>query len=188
MVETLDTGEVEAMAVKLANPSELSNVARTAESILTEAIEFCAQKIGASNCATVVGLLLQNDRTACEYCLYGMAKQVAASLGAIDENVKEVYVFDYDATPEDLCFCTGTHNTRLIHLLVWTQHKTAALGSLVTALDRALAQAYCDTIGTRGLTTLLDVQIVDDVQVEQRHGYGAFWAWVHQTPIRIWQR
>jgi len=188
MAETLDTGQVEAMVVKLANPSELPSVASTAESILTEAIEFCAQKIGASSRAIVVGLLEQNDRNACEYCLYGVAKQVAASLGAIDENVKEVHVFDYDATPEDLCFGTGTQNTRLIHLLVWTRRKTAAFNSLVAALDCALAQAYSDTIGMRGLTTLLDVQVIDDTDVEQRHGYGAFRAWVHQKPLLIWQR
>jgi hypothetical protein len=76
----------------------------------------------------------------------------------------------------------------LIHLLVWTQRKTAAFDSLVAALDRALAQAYSDTIGTRGVTTLLDVQVIDDADVKQRHGYGAFRAWVHLQPIQIWKR
>lgn len=188
MTENLDKVQVEAMAVKLAPPPQLPSVASTAESILNQAIEFCARKIGAGNCATVIGLLLQNDRSACEYCLYGVAKQVAASLGAMDENVREVYVLDYDATSEDLCFGAASPNTRLIHLCVWTEHKTAALDSLVAALDRALAQAYADTIDRRGLKTLLDVQIVDDSDVEQRHGYGAFWTWVHQKPVRIWQR
>ena len=176
MAETLAKKQAETRGVKPADLLESSSVTSA------------AQKVGVGSHATVVHLLRQKDRTACEYCLYGMAKQVAASLGAIDENVKEVYFFDYDATPEDLCFCTGTHNTWLIHLLVWTQHKTAALNSLVAALDRALAHTFCDTIGTHGLTTLLDVQIIDDTDVQQRHGYGAFRAWVHQTPIQIWRR
>jgi hypothetical protein len=164
------------------------SVTSTVESMLMEAMEFCAQKIGVSSRATVIDLLRQNDGTACEYCLYGVAKQVAASLGAMDENVKIVYIFDYDATPGDLCLGQGPQNTRLIHLLVWTQRKTAAFDSLVAALDRALAQVYADTIGTRGLATLLDVQVIDDADVKQRRGYGAFRAWMHQPPIRIWKR
>ena len=188
MAETLDTKQAEATDVRLADPLGLPSLPSAAESMLTEAVEFCAQKIGVSSHATVVDLLRRNDGTTCEYYLYGVAKQVAASLGAMDENVKAVYMFDYDATPGDLCFGAGAPNTRLIHLLVWTQRKTAAFDSLVAALDRALAQAYSDTIGTRGLTTLLDVQVIDDAEVKQRHGYGAFRAWMHQQPIRIWKR
>ena len=188
MAETLATDQVGTKDVRPTDPFELPSVISTAESILAEAIGFCAQKIAVSSRATVVDLLRQNDRTACEYFLYGMAKQVAVSLGAMDENVKVVHTFDYDATPQDLCFSEGTHNTRLIHLLVWTQRKTAAFDSLVAALDRALAQVYADTIGKRGLVTLLDVQTVDDADVKQRRGYGAFHAWMHQKPIQIWKR
>ena len=188
MAETLDTKQAEAMAAKVANPIALPSVTSTAESMLVKAIEFCAKKIGASSRATVIDLLEQKDRTACEYCLYGVAKQVAASLGAMDENVKSVYILDYDATPEDLCFGAGAQNARLIHLLVWTQRKTAAFDSLVEAWDRALAQAYSDTIGVPGRTTLLDVQVIDDADVKLRHGYGAFRAWMHQQPIQIWKR
>lgn len=188
MAETLATEQAETKDVKPADLLELSSVTSTAESILTEAIKFCAQKIRASSRATVVHLLQQNDRAACEYCLYGMAKQVAVSLGAMDENVKEVHIIDYDATPQDLCFGQGAQNTSLIHLLVWTQRKTAALDSLVAGLDRALAQVYAETIGKRGLATLLDVQVIDDTDIEQCRGYGAFRAWMHQRPIRIWER
>jgi hypothetical protein len=176
------------MDVKIADPKELPSVTSTVEGMLTEAIEFCAQKIGVSSRAAVVDLLQQNDGTACEYCLYGLAKQVAASLGAMDENVKAVYILDYDSTPEDMCFGVGVQNTRLIHLLVWTKRKTAALDSLVEALDRALAQIYADMIGKHRLTTLLDVQVVDDADIEQRRGYGAFRVWLHQRPVRIWKR
>jgi hypothetical protein len=38
----------------------------------------------------------------------------------------------------------------LIHFLVWTQHRTTALDSLVADLGRALAQAYADATGTVG--------------------------------------
>jgi hypothetical protein len=186
MAEILDTEQADLMTVELV-PFEQS-VTSVAEGILVEAIEFCAQKLGASSLTTVIDLLEHGDRAACEYCLYSIAKQVAASLGAMDENVKAVYILDYDATPQDLCFGTGAHGMRLVHLLVWTHRKTAALDSLVQALDSALVQACSDTIGVCGPATLLDVQTVDDLDVQQRHGYGAFGGWVHQQPIQIWER
>ena len=188
MAETVGTKRAEAMAVKLVDPFESPSISSTAENILAEAIAFCAQKMGASSQATVIDLLEQKDKTACEYCLYGVAKQVAAFLGSMDENVQAVYLLDYDATPEDLCFGAGAQDTRLIHLLVWTRRKTAALDSLVSAWDRALAQAYSDTTGVPGQTTLLDVQVIDDADVKLRRGYGAFRAWMHQQPIQLWNR
>ena len=188
MADTLARNQAETSDVKPTDLLELSSITSAAESILTEAIKFCAQKIGASSRTTVVHLLRQKDRTACEYCLYGMAKQVAVSLGAMDENVKEVHTIDYDATPEDFCFGQGAQNTSPIHLIVWTQRKTAAFNSLVAALDRALAQVYEDAIGSRGLATLLDVYVIDDADVKQRRGYGAFRAWMYQRPILIWKR
>jgi hypothetical protein len=188
MAETLDAKQANVMTVELVAPFELPSVTSLAESILVKAIEFCAQKIGASNLTTVIDLLVQQDRTTCEYCRYGVAKQVATSLGAMDEHVQAAYILDCDATPEDRCFGTEAHNTDLIHLLVWTRRKTAAFDSLVEALDRALVQAWSDTIGVRQPATLLDVQVMDDVDVEQRYGYGAFRTWMHQQPIQIWGR
>jgi hypothetical protein len=188
MAETLDAKQADVMTVDLVASPELPSVTSLAEGMLVEAMEFCAQKIGASSLTKVIDLLEQRDRTACEYCHYGVAKQVAASLGAMDENVKAVYVLDYDATPEDWCFGTEAQTARLIHLLVWTRRKTAALDSLVEALDRALVQAWSDTVGVRVTATVLDVQVMDDVDVRQRHGYGAFRAWMHQQPIQVWER
>lgn len=188
MAETLDTKQAKVMTVNLVASPQLPSVTSVAESILVEAIEFCAQKLGLGNLTTAIGLLEQGDRAACEYCLYSIAKHVAASLGEMDENLKAVYILDYDATPEDRCFGTEAQNIRLIHLLVWTRRKTAAFDSLVEALDSALVQACSDTIGVCGPTTLLDVQVVDDADIRQRHGYGAFRAWTHQKPIQIWER
>ena len=149
MTDTLDTKQADVVTVHLVPSFELPSIARTAESMLVEALEYCAQKIGVSDLSTVLHLLEQPDRTACEYCHYSVAKQVAASLGAMDENVKSIYLLDYDATPEDRCFGTEAPNTRLIHMLVWTVRKTAAFDSLVQALDQALVQAWADTVGAQ---------------------------------------
>jgi hypothetical protein len=153
-----------------------------------EAIAFCARKIGVGSREEVIDLLSQNDRPACEYCRYGVAKQVAASLGSMDESVRAIYVLDYDATPQDLCFGTPNQGVSLVHLIVWVRRKTAALSSLTVALDRSLARAYADLIGRSHVKSLLDVQVVDDADVEHRTGHGALLGAIHYQPIQIWER
>ena len=185
MVETLATKRAQAMDVRFAS---LPGATDSTENILSEAMQFCAQKIGVDSPEAVVDLLRQNDRMTCEYCLYSMAKRVAASLGAVDENVRAVYVLDYDATPEDICFGTLHQGMPLVHLIVWVERKTAALSSLVAALDRALAQAYTDLVGGPQVEALLDVQMIDDADVENRAGHGALLQAIHHRPIQVWER
>jgi hypothetical protein len=170
-----------------APPLQLPDAASMAEATLAKALEFCAQKMGFDSHQAVVDHLRQGDSTAYSYYHYSLAKQTAESLGALDENVKAVYVCDYDATPEDLCFGEATQAS-LVHLIVWAQRKTGALNSLVAALDRALVQSYADLIGMRQLTHLLDVQVIDDADVESRIGYGAMLSSIHHRPIQVWER
>ncbi len=163
------------------------DAASTAESIITRSMEFCAKKMRLENTHAVLEHLRVRNATACSYCQYSIAKQVGDSLGALDENVKAVYVLDYDATPEDICFAT-TKSSVLIHLIVWAERKTSALDALVAALDRALTQDYGKLLDMEQLEHLLDVQVVDDADVEGRIGYGAMLSSLHQRPIQIWKR
>ena len=188
MAEVFQTRQTEVMDVEFAAPSlRLPDADSTAEFALTRALDFCAQKMGADSVQTAIDCLRQGNSTACQYCHYSLAKQVAESLGALDENVKAVYVVDYDATPEDLCFGEATP-TSLIHLIVWAERKTSALDSLVAGLDLALAQKYADLTGQHQLAHLLDVQVIDDADVKQRVGYGALLSSLHHRPIRLWER
>ncbi len=165
----------------------LPNAASTAEISLTQALKFCAQKMGLADHQAVIDHLRQGDSTACKYCHYSIAKQVAESLGALDKNIKTVYIVDYDATPEDLCFGEGIQ-TSLIHLIVWAERKTSALESLIGALNCALVERYADVIGTCQLAHLLDVQVVDDADVKNRVGYGAMLSSLYNRPIQVWKR
>ena len=119
MVETLATRRAQAMDVRLASLSGVLGANNSTENMISDAIAFCAQKIGVDSFEAVVDLLRRNDKTACGYCLYGIAKRLAASLGAVDENVKAVYVLDYDATSDDLCFGMLNQGMPLVHLIVW---------------------------------------------------------------------
>ncbi len=188
MAEIFPTKQTGVVDVEFAaSPFRLPDAASTIETALTQALEFCAQKMGVDDAQAVIDRLRQGDSTACRYCHYSLAKQVGESLGALDENVKAVYSVDYDATPEDTCFGEAMP-TSLIHILVWAERKTGALDSLVTALDLALVQCYADVIGTRQLAHLLDVQVIDDADVKNRIGYGAMLSSLYQRPIQVWER
>jgi len=108
-------------------------------------------------------------------------------LGAFDDDVKAVYLFECDATQEDICFGEAS-STPLVHLLVWAKRKTAALTSLISALDRALVQCYSSQFGVSGPASLLDVQVVVDSDVDKRTGYGALLSSLHHRPLEIWRR
>ena len=170
-----------------ASPFRLPDAGSTVEIALAQALQFCAQKMGLDGVQAVIDRLQRGDSSACQYCQYSLAKQVGESLGALDENVKAVYVVDYDATPEDLCFGEATP-TSLIHLIVWAERKTGALDSLVAGLDLALAQKYADLTGQRQLAHLLDVQVIDDTDVKNRVGYGALLSSLYHRPIQVWER
>ncbi|MDY6878438.1 MAG: hypothetical protein SWK90_19845 [Chloroflexota bacterium] len=188
MAEIFPTQQTNVMELEFSTPPlRLPDAESTAEFVLTKMLKFCAQKTGVDDVSAVIDHLQQNDNTACQYCRYGMAKQVGESLGALDENIKAVYTLDYDATPEDLCF-GETPQTLLVHMIIWAKRKTGALDSLVAALDRALAQKYGDLIGNHQLVHLLDVQVVDDADVQNRTGYGASLSSLHHRPIQVWER
>lgn len=159
----------------------------TADIIVTQALGFCARKMGLAGHQAVIERLQRGDSNACKYCHYSVAKQVAESLGALDRKIKAIYIADYDATPQDLCFGQETPGL-LIHLIIWVERKTKALDSLMDALDQALVQRYADAVGARQLAHLLDIQLVDDHDVENRIGYGAMLSSLYNRPIQIWER
>jgi len=170
-----------------AAPFRWPDASSTAKVIFDEGLAFCARKTDLEDAQAVIERLRQGDATVSHYCRYGLAKKVAESIGNLDDNVKAVYTLDYDATPEDRCF-SDEAKTSPIHLIVWVVRRTDALEALVSALDRALVQEYSGMIDAPELTHLLDVQIVDDGDVEDRKGYGALLSSIYNRPIQIWER
>jgi hypothetical protein len=171
----------------VAAPFHFPDTASTAEVVLNEGLAFCARKMGLNDPKEVLQRLQLGDSSACQYCRYGLAKKAAESIGNLDDNIRSVYVLDYDATPHDLCFGQGAQRSP-IHLIVWAQRKTDALASLVAALDRALAKKYATLIAAPDLVRMLDVQVVDNQDVEDCTGYGALLSSTHNRPIKVWER
>lgn len=168
-------------------PFRLPDTTSTAEVILNEGLAFCAQKMGLDETKAVVKRLREGDGNACQYCRYGLAKKTAESIGRLDDNIKSVYVVDYDATAHDLCFGPASAASP-IHLIVWAERKTDALASLLTALDSALLAKYAELFSASDMKRVLDVQVIDDQDVQNRIGHGALLTSTNNRPIQVWER
>ena len=178
--ETIDIG--------VASPMQTTGMSATAEGMFSQALSYCAVKMGLSDPQSAAERVRQGNGVACGYCLYSVAKQVAQAIGSLDGNVRAVYTFDCDATPADECLGDVARGMPLVHLLVWTQRKPAAMRALIAALDRALVRAYADVLGAGRPASLLDVQVVDDADVGRRSGYGALLCSMYHRPVQVWQR
>jgi hypothetical protein len=171
------------------SPAPMSDASRLAQGILDRAIEICTQKMGLENQSVEIAreALQQCEGPAVGYLRYGIAVCTAEQLGSLDEDVQAVYLYEYEATPEDVVFAEAS-TISPIHLIVWVARKSSALRSLVAALERSVARAYAETIGPHTLRHLLDVQVVDDDEVEKQAGYAGLLRSVYHQPMLIWKR
>ena len=168
-------------------PLHLPDATSTVQGALVKALDYCAQKLNVSSPQESLERARQGDTKALEYCHYQLALHVAEALGALDDHVRSVSLYAFEATPEDRVF--GEHSESLpIHLLVWVDRKTSALSALVAALDRALVKDYAEMVGPRRLGHVLDVQVIDDHDVESRRGMAALLYSLYNRPIQLWER
>ena len=165
----------------------LSDTSQMAQAMMKEALEFAAKKARLEDLESAVAGLRKGDKTTCRYIYYGLAKVVAKNLAELAPDVKAIYLCDFDATPQDICFCEAG-GASLLHLAVWTERKTAALDSLLDLLDKALVEECARMTGQEQLAHLLDVQVVDDADVKNRIGYGALLTSIHNRPVLVWER
>ncbi len=129
----------------------LPNPENAARAILASAIEFCAQKMRLGSPEAAIELLRRGDRSAQDYLRYGLAAQVGEHVGALDDEVRAAYLYDDEATAEDMAF--GEAAPSLIHMIIHARRKTGALDSLIAGLSRATtvrssASRSCSTCWT----------------------------------------
>jgi len=165
----------------------LPDASSAMEGALARALDFCARKMGLPSIEVALEQLRHGDTTAREYCHYSLAGQVSEALGALDENVKSVSMYGYDATPEDLTLAEGAR-APIIHLIVWATRRTGALHSLISALDSALVRDYSGMVGPRRMAHLLDVQVITDEDVERRVGVAALLTSLYNPALPVWER
>ena len=165
----------------------LSDAVGMVEGAMSQALDFCAQKMALDSREAVVSRLQRSDPGALGYVYYSLANQAAEWLGAWDESVKAVYLYDFDATAEDGCFGEADRSP-LLHLIVWARRKTGALNAVLGILDRALVQAYADLTGKSELKHLLSAEVIDDDGMQNSIGCAALLRSVHTRPLRVWER
>lgn len=182
MTETVGTGQTE---IKLANGKQLSD---TVQNMFDQAIAFCARQMDVADPGTVVGLLLADNRTASEYCFYSLARQTAEFLGSVDSQINAAYVVDYDALCEGEDSPSLYQGVPVLHLILRTERKTAALDSLIAALDRALTHHYAHLFDRPQVQHLLDVQVVDEADIAHQTWPGTLLNTLYHRPVQLWQR
>jgi hypothetical protein len=188
MVQALLTQADQASEFKLTlSASQLPDVTRIAENALIQALEVCVKELDLDGIPALARRIKRGDTVACAYYRHGLAKQVAQSLGALEANVKGVYLLDEQMLLVGLASGDENQDAPRIRLLVWMEPVTSTFGPLVAALDRALVQGYLDVLGTEDVMTLLDVQVIDDADVQKLIGYGAFLVSVHQRLEQFWE-
>ncbi len=156
------------------------------ERAIAEALALCASRMHLHSPESVVESLRNSDELALDYFEYGIACQVAEHLGAMDGEVRCVYVYDDEASPEDAGY--SRHGFRIIHLIVRVGRRTGALNALIAAIDRPLVRAYAEMLDQQQMQHLLDVQVIDEADVQARKGYAALLFSIHHQPMRIWER
>jgi hypothetical protein len=156
-----------------------------ADTILNGALAFCLDPEPQEAQITLIEDLRSGNCAVIQRFKRGLAQQVAKHLGMCDDDVRAVYLYNHnvEATQAD-----PEWYPPVVHLIVWAQPKTAALASLIAALNRALTRAYDDWMGDLLPIHLLDVQVVDDGEVMRRIGYAGLLFSPQVQPLAIWQR
>ena len=188
MTDTASTQALQAPRAAASAPLKLSDADSIAERIVHKAVSFCAEKMIVDGAEAALDRIRGGDRVACDYYVYGLARHVAESLGALDGHAKAAYTLEYEATPDDACFAETQPGAPLVHLIIWTERKTAAFHALVGALDCALVRALAALFGRDPQQSVLDVQVVDDQDVANRTSYGALFHAIHHRPLQVWER
>jgi hypothetical protein len=165
-------------------PLHLPDATSTIQGALAKALDQCARKLNLMSPQESLEKMRGGNRKALEYCHYQLALHVAEALGDLDNYVRSVSLYEFEATPEDRAFGENAESLP-IHLLVWVDRKTSALSALVAALDRALVKDYAEMVGPRRLGHVLDVQVVDDKDVESRRGIAALLNSMHNRDADI---
>jgi len=157
--------------------------------MIEKAIVECADKIFAGDTLRMRQSLLQAH---CEHCRClndSLARQIGEYMGQVDQTVKAVFHYKpVDKSGNELPELREPHGG--INLVVWVERKSAALSTLIDALEIALQTSQrkigCASAGSTCFA--LDVKLVSDHEVQEERGLSLL---VHNTHIRstpVWER
>jgi len=159
-------------------------------SYLESALESVAASLSQDGDA-VRRAMRQGDCAMCDAVREQLARKIAADLGAVDASVQAVYAVE---SAQDVSSDERIRNRPVlrpgISLIVRVNRKTAALSSIVDSLITALwaAARPLSCPYANALCWMLDVQLVDDQQAEQRMWSDARSGSEDPRLTEIWRR
>jgi hypothetical protein len=103
-----------------------------------------------------------------DYFLYGFAKNFAAGFASINNNIKEAYVIGMHEAE-------GRERDYPIILLLVAERRTAALEETVAHVNRTITKSIAEALDlTKAPAVLLDVQIIETAEKNERRGLSSF--------------
>ncbi|MGD2048125.1 MAG: hypothetical protein PVH03_01450 [Chloroflexota bacterium] len=172
---------------KIGTSPDSSVIQQHVKDILEDAIKYAISKLPAASQDEELQTLSQRHDFLC-YLKCGLAKGVGDLLTQYDEQIKEVYLFEPDANPDLESSISDNGNLdATVHLLLLVGTPSAALESLITALDRALTQGLKDLeIPVYAeYRSVLDIVPITDEDVRMRRGFAVLLTSIFTPPIRI---
>lgn len=156
-----------------------------ARAIVGSAVERVSVRLGIAQ-QDVPEILQRDEEQARGEFKLGLARCAAEFLGLYDHDVKAVYVYDHEGGSQGGAG-EGARQWQ-VHLIVWAEPKTAALKSLVSALDRALGSVLAESVRGADAAHFLDAQLIDNADMRSDAGYAALLSSPRFRPTRVWQR
>lgn len=167
---------------------QVTQLEEIAETIHHDALEVSQAKLSTFQRGMSLSQLLQ-DPLFLESFKRNMADGVAKAIGASDKQVTAVYTFNPSANPDaesgDYLPLDGS-----IHMLALVNNASAGLEAYIASLDRALAASLRELPSPtydQG-TSVLNVILITEKDVEQRRGYAALLTSIFAPPLKVWQR
>ncbi len=157
----------------------MADATSAARHVISRTLASCAQEMALARPA-LIQRLRQRDRALLELWRCALAEQIATLLSSYDDAIKAAYLAGDPVT--------GTiPEITSMHLIIWVQPRTAALRSLMDALQQALSRESGRVFGPDAAGHL-HVHMMDDLEIASPRSYSPFVFKQPGAPIEVWKR
>ncbi len=135
--------------------------------------------------------LRDGDCYECEALRRHLEQEIAFYLAEADPRLRAIYRFDPTfAFGEDAREQGLPSESSAINLLAWTGEKSSELTEQISALCRAFADARAKWLCPKAVEWChaLNIAVIDDAEIKERHGYAVLLDSLWVRPTRLWNR
>lgn len=164
---------------------QVTKIQDLVETIRDDAVTFALSKLTPFQRTKELEMLIwQHEFLSHFKC--GLAKGIGDTLLSHDEQVRTVYLFEPSANPDAVEGIEMSADAA-VHLLVRVKKRSAALNTLISAMDKALTASVKKLGWSRysSYRSVIDIIPITDEDIEQRKGFAALLTSVISPPIRV---